>query len=433
MNAKIAMPTLLGLTAAAKQLGRRQRRGGRLKKLALPSIRRVERKSDGRLFALGMGSGALLMYLFDARWGDRRRALARDQVTRLANQAGDALDKSAQDLKNRAAGLVAEAQPSRSEESAPDEVLAARVREALGRTVSHPRAVDVSASDGRIVLSGPILKRDVKRFLGEVRHVRGVREVENRLQVHRRPGNVPDLQGQPNMSRMKPELAQENWTPGVRMLVGLAGTALAAATFTVGGAPRIAGGALGLGLLARSLTNLPVKRLLGIGSGRRAVDIQKTINIDAPVEEVFAFYSNFENFPRFMANIREVRNLGDDRSSWVAEGPAGITAQWDAIITKFEPNRTIAWRSEPGSLVGNAGIVRFDPNPDGGTRITVRMSYNPPAGALGHAVATLFNRNPKQQMDEDLVRLKSLLETGKTTADGEQVRREEFMPTPGVE
>jgi uncharacterized membrane protein len=433
MNAKIALPTFVGLTAAAKQLGRRQRRNRRWMKFTLPSMRRVERKSDPRLFALGMGSGALLMYLFDGRWGNRRRALVRDQVTRLANQAEDALDKSAQDLKNRAVGLVAEAQASGSEESVSDPVLEARVRETLGRTVSHPRAINVWASDGRVSLSGPILKRDVKRFLGEVRRVRGVREVDNRLVAHRRPGNVPDLQGQPNMSRMKPELAQENWTPGVRMLAGLAGTALAAATFTVGGAPRIAGSALGVGLLARSITNLPVKRLLGIGSGRRAVDIQKAININAPVEEVFAFYSNFENFPRFMSNIREVRNLGDDRSRWVAEGPAGISAQWDATITKFEPNTAIAWRSEPDSLVGNAGIVRFDPTPDGGTRITIRMSYNPPAGALGHALATLFNRNPKQQMDEDLVRLKSLIETGKTSADGEQIRREELMSSEGAE
>jgi uncharacterized membrane protein len=94
-------------------------------------------------------------------------------------------------------------------------------------------------------------------------------------------------------------------------------------------------------------------------------------------------------------------------------------------MTKLEPNRVIAWKSEPDTAAGNAGIVRFDPVEKGGTRVTVRLSYNPPAGAIGHAIATLFNRNPKQAMDEDLVRLKSLVEMGKTRSDGEQVRREE--------
>ncbi|HEY5572413.1 MAG TPA: hypothetical protein VIK64_05285, partial [Anaerolineales bacterium] len=66
-----------------------------------------------------------------------------------------------------------------------------------------------------------------------------------------------------------------------------------------------------------------------------------------------------------------------------------------------------------------------EPNPQGGTRVTVRMSYTPPAGAVGHAVASLFGVDPKKAMDDDLVRMKSLIEEGKTTAEGKQVKKEE--------
>jgi len=187
-------------------------------------------------------------------------------------------------------------------------------------------------------------------------------------------------------------------------------------------------GALGFGLVARTLTNLPTKRLLGVETGRRAVDIQKTININAPVEEVFAYWSNFENFPHFMSHVHDVSDLGNDRSHWVVDGPAGVPVSWDATITRYIPNRVLAWRSEPGSTVANAGIIRFSPNPDGGTQFNVQLSYNPPAGALGHAVAAFFGSDPKRTMDDDLMRLKSLLEQGETTAGGRTITRDQMEP-----
>jgi uncharacterized membrane protein len=189
-----------------------------------------------------------------------------------------------------------------------------------------------------------------------------------------------------------------------------------------------AGAAVGLGILSRSVTNLEMKRLTGVGAGRRAVEIHKAIHVDAPLEEVFAFWSNYENFPRFMSHLREVRLTGDGRSHWIAEGPGGVPVAWDAETTGFVENEVIAWKSTGGAPVRNAGITCFQANPDGGTRIDIRFAYNPPAGALGHAVATFFGADPKHAMDEDLVRLKSLLEQGKATADGKEVRRAELEP-----
>jgi uncharacterized membrane protein len=113
-------------------------------------------------------------------------------------------------------------------------------------------------------------------------------------------------------------------------------------------------GALGLGLLARALTNIETQRLVGAGAGRRAVDVQKTIMINAPLAEVFRFCSNFANFPRFMAGLNEARHLGNGRSHWVAAGPAGALVTWDAVIMRSEPNQMLAWRSESGATTANA-------------------------------------------------------------------------------
>jgi uncharacterized membrane protein len=185
---------------------------------------------------------------------------------------------------------------------------------------------------------------------------------------------------------------------------------------------------IGGALFARAVTNLPVRRLFGVTSRRRAVDVQKTITISAPVGEVYAFWSLYENFPRFMSHVLDV-NTGDGdpmRSHWTVAGPAGASVAFDAKITKLIPNRVIAWRTLAGSTVAHAGIVRFDPEIDGRTRVHIRMSYNPPAGWLGHGVATAFGVDPKHSMDEDLVRMKTLIETGHAPHDA--ARTEPAVP-----
>lgn len=191
--------------------------------------------------------------------------------------------------------------------------------------------------------------------------------------------------------------------------MGITGTLLALYGWRRDGFFRTLVGTIGLGALARSVTNMPMKRIVGVGAGHRAVDIQKTINIAAPVEKVFEFWNNFQNFPKFMSNVREVQMQGENRSHWIASGPAGVPVEWDAEITERIPNKTIAWKTVPGATVEHAGIVRFDPNPDGTTRVEIRMSYNPPAGAIGHVVASLFGADPKSEMDADLARMKTLI------------------------
>ena len=374
----------------------------------------------------GMGLGAAVMYLADPQRGQRRRALARDQLVSLMNQTGHAVGPTARDIRNRAQGLVAETTQRFRKEDVPGVVLEQRVRAKLGRFTSHPSSVKVSADQGRVILQGPILAHELEQTLAAVRGVRGVRSVNNQLEVHKQPGDVPGLQGGKPRPGQQPDLLQEYWAPTTRLLVGVGSGVLA-----LYGALRrnLIGaflGSVGLGMFARALTNKPMKRLIGVEAGRRAVDIQKIINVNAPVEEVYRFWSHFENFPRFMSHVHEVKDLGNGRSRWTVDGPAGVPVGWNAVITQQVDNQVLAWRSEEGAVVGHVGIIRFQPSEQGGTRIDIKMTYNPPAGAVGHAVAAFFGSDPKSAMDDDLVRFKTLVEQGKTTAKGETVTREEL-------
>jgi uncharacterized membrane protein len=124
---------------------------------------------------------------------------------------------------------------------------------------------------------------------------------------------------------------------------------------------------------------------------------------------------------RFMANVREVRRTSrPGQSHWMVSGPAGSTIEFDALLTEFIPNEVIAWKTVEGSAVGHARLVRFDRNADRTTRVQIRMSYNPPAGGLGHAAAWLFGADPRTQMDADLARMKTLIETGIPPHDAAQ-------------
>ncbi len=148
------------------------------------------------------------------------------------------------------------------------------------------------------------------------------------------------------------------------------------------------------------------------------MDVQKTININASVERVFELWSNYRYFPHFMSAVREVRDLGNGRSHWVVAGPAGMPVEWDAVLTEYIPDGVLAWKSEPNAAVQHAGIIRFEPHPDGTTRVHVRLSYNPPAGVTGHAIATLFGANPKQCMDADLMRMKVFIRVSSLLFEG---------------
>jgi uncharacterized membrane protein len=148
------------------------------------------------------------------------------------------------------------------------------------------------------------------------------------------------------------------------------------------------------------------------------IEIRHSVDIDAPVERVFEFWSRFENLPQFMSHVREVRSLGGGRTHWVVSGPAGTPVEWDAMTTRFEANRILAWRTVEGALVEHTGSVRFSRHGDR-TRLHVTMSYRPLGGMLGHGLASLLGADPKTVMAEDLDRFKALMEKQRPEAVGE--------------
>jgi uncharacterized membrane protein len=145
--------------------------------------------------------------------------------------------------------------------------------------------------------------------------------------------------------------------------------------------------------------------------------VQKTINIHAPVEQVFNFWADYRNFPRFMSKVREARPMSDNRSHWIVSGPAGLPIEWTAEITQQVPNKMLAWKSLPGSTVMHGGVVHFEPIHEGSTRVHIEMCYHPIGGVIGHVLARLFGSDPKSEMDADLLRMKTFIEKGRTPHD----------------
>lgn len=144
-----------------------------------------------------------------------------------------------------------------------------------------------------------------------------------------------------------------------------------------------------------------------------AVEHRNSVTISRPPEEVYAFWRDFGNLPRFMRHLESVEVLDDGVSLWKAKAPAGRTVEWKAEMTEDVPNRRIAWRSLPGSDVHNEGVVTFAPAPGGrGTEVRVHFAYDAPGGAVGSALAKLFREEPGQQVAHDLRHLKQVLETG---------------------
>lgn len=372
------------------------------------------------LFSAGLGAAA--MYYLDPARGRYRRALVRDQLVHAGHKTNHGASVVARDSRNRAVGFAARLRSLLDQGQPDDVVLVERVRACIGRVVSHPHAIQVESTDGAITLRGPVLSDEVPLLVDCVLGVPGVRDIRNQLDAHAEPGRIPSLQGG-NMRTpgTRSAFMQSNWSPTARATGGLLG-ALAAMW---GFGQRSFGGTLlgtaGLLLIGRAATNLEMRRLIGVGVPRHAVDVQKSIRINAPVEKVFRLWDNFENFPMFMRHVRHVRRIrsAEDRERWRwgVTGPTGTEFEFDSIVTAREENKLIAWRTEGGALVQHAGRVRFHETPDGATIVDVKMTYNPVAGAVGHAIARLFGTDPKTQMDDDLLRMKSFLETGKLPRD----------------
>ena len=159
--------------------------------------------------------------------------------------------------------------------------------------------------------------------------------------------------------------------------------------------------------------------------GQADVDtlIGRTVTINRPRAELFAYWRDFANLATFMENVERVEMLDGRRSHWVVKAPAGKTVEWISAITGERDGAFIAWASEEGADVPNSGRIDFrDAQAGRGTIVTATILYDPPAGTIGKLIAKMFQREPAIQARRDLRRFKQLMETGEI-ATGARNRR----------
>jgi gas vesicle protein len=224
------------------------------------SIARLDRvkevnKRMNKALLIGAGVGAAAMYLLDPDRGKRRRALVRDKFALATRETRECMEVTRRDLRNRTLGTLKAIQSRLSSEQPDDSVLVERVRSKVGRVVSHPSAIQVTAQDGNITLAGPILASEAPHLVTCASWVPGVKDVTNNLEVHEEAGNHPALQGGHERHGSRFPLFQENWSPTARLLAGAAGASLMAYCGVRRNALGTGLGTAGFLLTTRAITN----------------------------------------------------------------------------------------------------------------------------------------------------------------------------------
>jgi uncharacterized membrane protein len=161
--------------------------------------------------------------------------------------------------------------------------------------------------------------------------------------------------------------------------------------------------------------------------------VGRTVSIDKPREEIFAAWRDFTRFPSFMENVERVEDLGDGRSRWTIKAPLGSTVELVTRISEEIPNDLIAWKSEPDSQVQTQGRVElFEVAPGRGTAVRLTMTYDPPAGLPGRAIAKILQREPNVQARRDLRRFKQLIESSEVATNAGPSGRGEPVNQPKI-
>lgn len=162
----------------------------------------------------------------------------------------------------------------------------------------------------------------------------------------------------------------------------------------------------GLALLGAAVHRPLADALRMAGTRRRAADLHFSFVVERPVEQVFAFCADFENFPRFIGAMRQVRDNGDGRSHWCASTPSGGEVEWNATTTKFVTNAVIAWKSTPDSPIATEGTIRFRPEA-GVTCVQVAISYRVFDSSMADALTALVTPRRSRELEADIRRMSS--------------------------
>jgi uncharacterized membrane protein len=398
----------------------------------------------------GAAAGALLMYMLDPDRGGTRRAQSAAAVrhagsrtssalgnvwrgagARMAATAKDAADamakEAAKDATENASGLAA---------ARPDGALKAslaRIGQAAGEviddTISKAKSVASRAGDAAgdaVAKAGSAISRAgdtagdlASRVTSRANRAANAAGNAAANAAANAAGNALGSGPADAGASVRAALRDTDWRATARNPAVIGGGVLGLYGLARRSPLGLVLGLAGAALLARGMTGQPLRKLVSgqhlgerIGHGlSQTIDFEKSIHIDAAPEEVYDLWNNYENFPRFMPHVVEVSDLGRRRSHWVVKGPGGTEFSWNAVLTEQTRPQRLAWRSEPGAEIPQSGSIQFEAQ-RGGTLVTVRMSYTPPAGVIGHGLATLLGADPKARMDEDLARMKAFIERG---------------------
>jgi uncharacterized membrane protein len=351
----------------------------------------------------GAAAGALLMYMLDPDRGGARRAQSAAAVRNAGARTSSALGNVWQGARERV-GAAADDLRHRAAETASDAHTGSAL-ERMGRAASEALDAGLDKAKDTLGRAGDALGDGMDNTADALTGPSAAGGLRARMR--------DALQTGPN----------GEWTPAARNSALAAGGLLALYALTRRSPLGLLLGLAGAALLARGAANQSLTGMLrGRGVGMdQTVDFSNSIHIDAAPDDVYDVWANYENFPHFMSHVVEVRDLGRGRSHWVVRGPGGSEYEWNSVLTEQSRPHRLAWRSEAGAEIPQSGSVQFEPH-RGGTRVTVRMSYTPPVGALGHRLATLLGSDPKARMDDDLARMKTFIERGAVPHDAARPR-----------
>jgi uncharacterized membrane protein len=367
----------------------------------------------------GAAAGALLMYLLDPDRGSARRARSAAAVRNAGSRttsalgnvwhgAGERIGAISDDLRNSAADIAERIRPDGAANSG-------SALERMGRAASEALDAGIDKAKDSMARAGDAVESGVDKAQSAAGSALD-------SDTYSRTYGTGSLRARMRDTLQGPD---GEWTPTARNSALAGGGLLALYALTKRSPLALLLGLGGALLLARGAAGQPVMDMLRNRtrsfSTDQTIDFSKSIHIDAAPDEVYDLWSNYENFPQFMSHVVEVRDLGRGRSHWVVRGPGGSEYAWNSVLTEQDRPHRLAWRSEAGADIPQSGAIQFEPH-RGGTRVTVRMSYTPPAGVLGHGLASLLGSDPKAQMDDDLARMKAFIERGAVPRDAARPR-----------
>ena len=144
-----------------------------------------------------------------------------------------------------------------------------------------------------------------------------------------------------------------------------------------------------------------------------AINIRTSLSINAPRKFVYDTWRNLENLPHFLKHIKKIKVTDDIHSHWVLKTPGKIpSVEWNAEIIDQEDARELSWRSLPGSMIETAGKINFADTLNA-TQVLIMISYRPPAGFIGSAIAKFLNPSLKKMIEDDILKFKNYVEQKK--------------------